>query len=508
MYKVRKIKHEIVLFFILILGLVLRLKDLGKPTLWFDEVVSVYNAGKNIAAIIEAEVNLPPVYNIFLHFWIGFFGKSEFAVRFPSLLFGLGIVFFIYKLAGKLFSRKIGLLSAFIATIAPYQVYYSQETRMYSLVTLLCLLASYSFLKAIEDKKNKFWVLYIVFLTLSFYTHYYALSMSLFHGLFLLFFWKKEKKIFYKWGLAQFITVILFSFWVPVLFKSITSGGIAWASWLLKEFGPLTQLGFIFFVFTVGYSAVTYFPPQNLSEGIKIFANLPFSGYLVIMTFLTVFFISVGLFGLQDKKWKKNSLFIVFYLFTPVISAFIMFFILKQQLTATKYLIIASPPFYILLALGLTGTRNKAFKGILFLLLIGVMGCSLYNFYYSPKLGKGQWFKVADYIESNSEGDDLIVIHKPYLDIAFNYYYEGANKLYRLPISSSIDEEKFMDNFKSENKGYKRIWLIVAHNFETGPYYRELFNKYFIAMEEKIFPAGYMVGIYLFNVGVENTLQQ
>ncbi len=54
MYKIKKIKHEIVLFFILIMGLVLRLKDLGKPTLWFDEVVSVCNAGKNIGAIIKA----------------------------------------------------------------------------------------------------------------------------------------------------------------------------------------------------------------------------------------------------------------------------------------------------------------------------------------------------------------------------------------------------------------------------------------------------------------------
>lgn len=496
---------KIVLFFILIMGLVLRLKDLGKPTLWFDEVVSVCNAGKNIGAIIKAEVNFPPLYNLFLHFWIGFFGKSEFAVRFPSLLFWLAIVFFVYKLAGKLFSPRISLLSAFITAIAPYQVYYSQETRMYSLVTLLCLLASYFFLKAIEDKKNKFWILYIIFLTLSLYTHYYALTMSLFHGLFLLFFWEKEKKIFYKWGIAQFITVILFTFWIPVLIKSITSGNMPW---LLKELDPLTQLGFIFFIFTAGYSAVTYFPPQNLSEGMKIFATFPFSAYLVMITFLTVFFISIGLFGFQDKKWKKKRLFIIFYLFTPILSAFIMFFILKQQLTATKYLIIASPPFYILLALGLTGIRSKAFKGILFLLLLGVMGCSLYNFYYSPKLGKGQWFKVSEYIAVNSKKNDLIVIHKPYLDIAFNYYYQKKNKLYRLPKSNSIDEEKFMDDFKNENKGHKRIWLIIAHNLETGTYYPELFNKYFIAVDKKIFIEGYMVGVYLFNVGVENTLQQ
>lgn len=367
---------------------------------------------------------------------------------------------------------------------------------MYSLVTLLYLLASYFFLKACEEKKNSFWFFYIIFVTASFYTHYYALSISLFHGLFLLFFWKENKKNFYKWGLCQLIIFFLFAYWIPVIIKSIHSGGIAWATWLLKEFGPLTQLGFIFFIFTVSYSAITYFPPQKLSEGMRIFATLPFSGYLLIVTFITVFFICIGIFKLPKKEWKRKSLFAVFYLFVPIISAFFMFFLLKQQLTATKYLIIASPPYYILLALGIKGVKTKVFKGMLFLLLVGIMGYSLYNYYYNPKFGKGQWFKVANYIEANSGKDDLIVFHKPYVNIAFNYYYRGKNAQYGLPISSSIDEEKFMNDFKSRIEKYEKIWLIIAHNFDTKLFYKDLFDKYFISIDKKIFPVGYMVGIY------------
>ncbi len=495
--KIKYKKDEITLLFIAILGLILRLKGIGKPNLWFDEVASITNASKNIAQIIKAEINLPPLYNLFLHFWIYVFGKSEFAVRLPSVLFGVGIIFLVYKLTKRLFSSRVGLLAAFIVAIAPYQIYYSQETRMYSLITLLCLWASYFFLLACEEKKNRFWFFYIISVTASFYTHYYALSIVLFHGFFLSFFWKENKQNLYKWGLCQIIILGLFACWIPIVINSMHSGGIAWATWLLKRFGPLTQLGFIFFIFTVSYSAITYLPPQKLSGGIKTLIDIPFSGYFLIITFITVIIICLGIFKLS-KIWKRRSIFILFYFFVPIAAAFFMFFLLKQQLTATKYLIIASPPYYILLSLGLTGIKHKGFKGVLFLLLVGIMGYSLYNYYYNPKFGKGQWFNVANYIGENSRKEDLIVIHKPYVDIAFNYYYRGTNAQWRLPISSSIDEEKFMDEFERENRGYQRIWLIISHNFDTKLFYKELFDRHFILVDKKIFSVGYMVGVYLY----------
>ena len=73
------------------------------------------------------------------------FGLSEFALRSLSALFGTLLVLVIYGLGARLFNRTTGLAAAFIAAIAPFQVYYSQEARMYILVALEGALAALLF---------------------------------------------------------------------------------------------------------------------------------------------------------------------------------------------------------------------------------------------------------------------------------------------------------------------------------------------------------------------------
>ena len=51
-------------------------------------------------------------------------------------MLGTLLVLVIYGLGARLFNRTTGLAAAFIAAIAPFQVYYSQEARMYILVAL------------------------------------------------------------------------------------------------------------------------------------------------------------------------------------------------------------------------------------------------------------------------------------------------------------------------------------------------------------------------------------
>ena len=122
------------------------------------------------------------------------FGQSEFSVRFPALIFGVLSIFMIYKLGKALFNPEIGLISALILAVSPFQIHYSQEARPYSLLMLLSLISTYYFVKFIKSKdkenfhykfdypvhkisnfiKNKKNIgIYIVSTLIGIYTHYF-----------------------------------------------------------------------------------------------------------------------------------------------------------------------------------------------------------------------------------------------------------------------------------------------------------------------------------------------
>ncbi|MCX5698169.1 MAG: hypothetical protein NTX01_00500 [Candidatus Omnitrophica bacterium] len=68
---------------ITIIAFGLRLYRLGACDFWYDEVFSVL-----ISKSFLHNWN-PPVYFGILHYWIKLFGVSEFALRFPSLMFSV-----------------------------------------------------------------------------------------------------------------------------------------------------------------------------------------------------------------------------------------------------------------------------------------------------------------------------------------------------------------------------------------------------------------------------------
>ena len=95
---------------ILLLGVsfAIRLCDLGAKSLWSDEGLTLRRAEQPLGLVFE-NVNLipigpdyqdgsgpesvvrtpdlhPPLYFLLMHFWIRFAGKSEFALRFPSVV--------------------------------------------------------------------------------------------------------------------------------------------------------------------------------------------------------------------------------------------------------------------------------------------------------------------------------------------------------------------------------------------------------------------------------------
>jgi len=181
----KKEKTLISLIIIVVLGITLRGYNLGARSIHFDEMNSLIWSG----AVTEYTADLPdgwdlikdPIYNVFplyywiLQLWMRLVSPSEIMLRIISVIFGVALIPVVYLIASELFSKKVGLLSAFFAATSPFFIYYSQFGKAYSLMFFTTSLSLYFFLTALKYDKNRFWVGYSFVLVLSILSHYYAI---------------------------------------------------------------------------------------------------------------------------------------------------------------------------------------------------------------------------------------------------------------------------------------------------------------------------------------------
>lgn len=156
-----------ILFGLILLAAILRLYklDSNPPSLYWDETSLGYNAysilktgrdehGKflpltNFAAFGDYK---PPGYIYAAVPSIAIFGLNEFAIRFPSALFGTLTVVLTYLLAKKIFENEnIALLASFFLTISPWHLQFSRAAFEANLGLFFSSLGIYLFIKFARD---------------------------------------------------------------------------------------------------------------------------------------------------------------------------------------------------------------------------------------------------------------------------------------------------------------------------------------------------------------------
>ena len=115
-------KHNLTLFAILLLGFFLRLYHLDQESLWFDEGNALRLTVLDFNNFLKEGLVHAPLYFKLLKYWVVLFGDSAYSMRFLSLIFGVLAIFAIYKVGELLFDKHVGLISALITALSPFQV--------------------------------------------------------------------------------------------------------------------------------------------------------------------------------------------------------------------------------------------------------------------------------------------------------------------------------------------------------------------------------------------------
>ena len=172
--------------------------------------------------------------------FVGIFGLSEFSVRLPSALLGVGIVLLAYLIAKQIFKEeKAALVSAFLFSISPWALHFSRGGWESNAALFFMVLGVYLFFLCL--KKKVFLIFSVLAFIASVYTYHSAriIAPLLLLGLVSLY----KKQILIKSNLKTILVSVVAGIFLvfPVLISMFGEGGTSRFSGvgIFADQGPL-----------------------------------------------------------------------------------------------------------------------------------------------------------------------------------------------------------------------------------------------------------------------------
>jgi 4-amino-4-deoxy-L-arabinose transferase-like glycosyltransferase len=157
-----------------IVALVLRLAVAWRNGIWADEgfflLVIESPSWSSMISFLRLHESHPPLFYAVMRVWSSFVTGDRGLVLLPVLL-GVTMIPALYWVGNALFSRKVGIAAAALASISPALIENSTQLRPYGLLPLTALFSSYFLVTAIDTGELRKWTGYVVATLAMLYTH-------------------------------------------------------------------------------------------------------------------------------------------------------------------------------------------------------------------------------------------------------------------------------------------------------------------------------------------------
>ena len=426
-----------ILILVVLLAFGARAYGLGSQSLWADEAKSVLVSSWSLPSIVTEQIahEHPPLHYLLLHLQMSLAGRSEFAVRYLSLFFSVLLVPLLYAVGKLLAGERVGMLAALLAALSPFYVRFAQEGRMYSLAFFLSLLSTYFFLQIVlagERSRpagrgwSRAWVLATA---AALYSHYFTLFIVVAQMVYVLVSWLRRRVSLKPWLWRALGLGLLFLPWALLMVGGLLSVDPALRTGAVAA-GPNAPVsGGILATLLQGRAGMVSLP-VILRQSLISFGPSDFTG-LEATPWLALGFVLVAVAGLWQAPrpaWRwKLWLILVFCL--PLILGFLIGFPANRPFWI-KYFGVASPAFYLLMALGLAVLLSGRYRWIAGAVLIaGMVGLSVFslrNYYREAGYGRYDIRPYIEYLEAAALPDDALLINPWTHFPTFWYYYRAG----------------------------------------------------------------------------------
>lgn len=194
---------------------------------WDDEIFSILTSRswESMTEVFRKYENNMAFYYVILFLWMKLFGDGELATRFLSIFISLISIYFFFKLACKIFNKTTAFFATILLVCNPIFLFYSVETRSYSLLLMLIIVATYIYLQILQQPYFRLGVLYGLLVGSAVYTHYFGILIVPVHFIALSCTCLKRRHL-YLFSLSLLIIVFLL---LPLLiFKPESMAQVDW----------------------------------------------------------------------------------------------------------------------------------------------------------------------------------------------------------------------------------------------------------------------------------------
>jgi len=399
--------HNIWLFGVTLLGLALRLFQLGEWSFWHDEALTVLLAQQpipNLIAITATDVH-PPLYFLLVKLFM-LLGQTEVAVRLVSALCGAASVTALYFVGKTLFDARVGLVGAAILALSPLQLFYAQEARMYTLLLLLTILSSWCFVLALQNDTKLWWGLFTALATLAGYTAYFAFLVLAAMGLYVLFVDRRRERILH-FALSMGGVALLYLPWLGVF---LTQTRAVLDTYWIDRPNPLMLFTTLSAFFT-GYTL----------------PRLWIVGSLAAVLLVVFVVLNNVRHALKAQVDTQPLLWLLLWSFVPLLGTFLIS--LVKPIFQLRTVLTATPALYLLVAWGVIRAQQSRVNLLLFLPTLGLMLFSAFNFYFNPAFAKPAWREAAYFVQERVQPGDVVVHTSPGSFVPFLAYPHTVDHL-------------------------------------------------------------------------------
>ena len=408
-----------------------RVQALSNQSLWRDEVDAIFFALRDLPATLSmfvAAAQNGPLYFLSLRVWFYFVGATEFTLRYPSALAGVLGVLMLWQVARRLLNatrsatgapleatsllwQATPLLAAAFFAINPYQLWYSREGKMYTLITLLALFAHWWWLEGISRGGWRPWLLYLITVSVAMYSHLLMIIIIPVHMLWFLLAWPQSRHHWRGYGLALAGLTLPY---LPLLLWQ-------WAMLLAST----PQTGFSFVDLPTMAESLLWSHSYGLLPHVPWLRMLP-------LWFVGLAGVVLGYDAMQGRdperpsglaRWRRYAL-LLSWLLAPI--ALIYLISLRHPVYTDRYIIWISPAAMILLALGIRVIAQNAgilARPLVLLFALYIGGLWLYaDWQQQTETIKYDLRGGVTYVAARRAPETLLLLQIPYLEWSYRYY--------------------------------------------------------------------------------------
>jgi uncharacterized membrane protein len=443
--------HQIALaVLVLFIGFSLRLYRLDAQPLSGDEAFSVINWGQTPLNDLLGRIALidpqPPLTLLSFHGWARLTGYTEFAARMLSTLASTTTIALAYRLGCELGSKKIGLISAILCTINPYQIWYAQDARSYSLWMTTSALTSWTFLAFLRrPDRTRRAVAYSLASATSLYTFYlegFLLIAQNIHALCTL---RKHRRHLFQWLLSQVGIALLLSPWLlrPELWRS--------------EYQPTAGKP------DITLALQTLLLGNTLPTSLQTPLKQPIYQTISPGTIIAVILLVASFTTLWLSRYRKGASILTLLSLAPVVLLSALTILTGKGYFRARYISASSLPLIMATAFMLaTLEGKKLYKAAGTMIALGIVilnGVGIWHYHFDPQFAKApNWQGIVRILDEQTTTSDLIIRNFP--DPAFDYYYNGNTPYTILPAQANANPTETTQALEAIYTQYSHLWFL------------------------------------------------